>query len=334
MAVEQQNSEQASTVLELRSISKVFKNDLLKAEQVVIDRLSLTFCAGRCTGLLGHNGAGKTTTMRMILGLIRPDTGQILYSGRPLVREDKYKIGYMPETNRLPRALTPLEILSQQIRIYAPGKLQKTLVKKLAEDQLDKVGLKSHSEKRVRYLSKGMCRRLAFALATIHSPKVLILDEPFSGLDPLGRRKMLNWIEEEKDKGVSIILCTHELLQIQSLCDEFHILNQGQLVLSTSEPTSEVQAVPGQFDWRHRYNLNLSGTDSDSLTKIGKKYDLLPWHGIKQEGYLTILGFSEYPEAAEWLKASLLEGLVVVRFGDESYIGEEELLPYFEGENL
>jgi len=174
---------------------------------------------------------------------------------------------------------------------------------------------------------------LAWAMATIHEPEFLILDEPSSGLDPLGRRQMLDWITEEKKRGTTIMLCTHELNQINQLCDNFHILNKGKLVLSSKkdEGVASLSSENNHLDWRHNYNLHLSGASETTLQNLGESNGLLPWHGFKQEGYLSILGFAEYTDASSWMIAALQSGLIVVRFGDQVFLDEEELLPYFEG---
>lgn len=323
-----------SPALELTHLKKTFRNDLLKKDQVVLDNFSCRFPAGECTGLLGHNGAGKTTAIRMILGMIRPDAGQILLDGKKITTQVKKRMGYMPEVNKIPGALTPVEILQHQLELYAPEQYKtKESIQNRIVEKLQEVGLAEHARKRSANLSKGMARRLAWSLATIHSPDFLILDEPSSGLDPLGRRHMMNWIEKEKARGTTIMLCTHELAQVNSLCDGFHILNQGRLVLTTHAATDgdQVSVDKSTYHWRSNYNVHVSGADEIQLLKLGKDHELLPWQAFKQEGYLAILGFAEYTDASAWLKILIQQGLVVVRFGDQTYVGEEELLPYFEG---
>ncbi len=320
--------------LELINLQKTFRNDLLKKDQVVLNSLNCSFAKGECTGFLGHNGAGKTTTIKMILGLIKPDSGAIRIGGKEFTTESKRKIGYMAEVNKLPPNLTPLEVLNDHLRLYNPKKyLKKDARKKRILEKLEEVGLSEHKEKRIGDMSKGMGRRVAWTVATIHEPELLILDEPSSGLDPLGKRQMIDWINEEKKRGTTIMLCTHALNQINSLCDNFHILNNGKLVLTTSKDDS-VKSLANEntsFDWRHNYNLHLSGADEKTLRDLGDQQKLLPWQGFKQEGYLTVLGFAEYTDACSWMAAALDSGLIIVRFGDQVFMGEDELLPYFKG---
>jgi ABC-2 type transport system ATP-binding protein len=330
--------ESGGDALRLTLVTKTYKSPLLRRRHAVVESLTCGFPRGACTGLLGHNGAGKTTTIKMMLGLTRPDSGKVLVFGAPASLATRRRIGYMPEVNKLPAALTAKEILRNQLLLHAPDTITGAKERRDAvAAALAAVGLTAHQNKRIGHLSKGMGRRLAWALSTIHRPDLLILDEPTSGLDPLVRREMHGWIEAEKARGTSIILCTHEMTEVQSLCDGFHILNAGRLVLTTLPPPADSEPAPllkgGQpYQWRHRYTIHVSGASESQLANIGQIDRLLPWQGYKQEGYLAILGFAEYIDATAWLTALLAKGYVVVRFGDATTVGEEELLPYFKQE--
>ena len=318
-----------SAVLEIRGLRVSFRPDAFKPAQHILRGVSAKFYAGRCTGVLGHNGAGKTTTIRTILGLINPDQGDVLFHGNPLAIEDKRTIGYMPEVNKLAGGLTPVELLHMHLRLMAP-QLPKAKRKEMIDATLAKIGLKSHATKKIRRLSKGQGRRAAWALATIHEPSLLILDEPFSGLDPLGRKHMYDWITAEKARGCTILLCTHELRQVNTLCDDYHVFNRGQVVLSTCKETSEDKLTSQAASWHFDYNLHISGVDEDQLREVFKKESLPPWQALRQDGYLAAIGFHEYEHAAQWFAALHRLGIVVVRFGDQAFFGEEELMPYFE----
>ncbi len=318
--------------LEMIAVSKVFRSDLLKGKQVALDSLTCRFQAGACTGLLGANGAGKTTTIRLILGLIRQDAGEILFEGKPLKTETKRFIGYMPEVNRLPLTLTPHESLHHQLKLYAPEAYRTREARAGRVDaKLTEVGLGEHRNKRIGHMSKGMARRLAWALATVHSPRLLILDEPSSGLDPYARKQMLGWIESEKRRGSTIVLCTHELAQVSTLCDDLQILRKGRLVLSTIKG-ERLKTQGGTPEWRHRYAVQISGADELALRLLKDEAGLQPWQGYRQEGFVSELGFAAYSDASQWLGALIGKGLLVLRFGDETYLGEDDLLPYFHGE--
>jgi ABC-type multidrug transport system ATPase subunit len=214
------------------------KAGVMKRRVTTVDGLSCAFDADAVTALLGHNGAGKTTTIKLILGLLRPNRGQIRCLGQPMSREHRRAIGYMPEVRKLPAALTCQEILLQQLRLYDGGGFFKSGRQALVAETLADVGLKGHEKKRVSQLSKGMGRRLAWAQATIHKPRFLILDEPFSGLDPLARHEMQAWMTKLKAQGTGMLICTHELWTVQDLCDKMFILNRGKLVFESDRASS------------------------------------------------------------------------------------------------
>ena len=314
-------------LLALRGIEKTFRPDVFKPPVQSLKGVDLEFPDGVCTGLVGHNGAGKTTTIRMILGLIAPDRGKILYLGEPMTRNRRAKIGYMAEAARFPGALTASEILATQLALHnvkSPSG-RATLIK----DKLKSVGLENHGKRRIRDFSKGMMQRLAWAHATIHDPNLLILDEPFTGLDPLGRITMKNWILAEKKRGLTIVLCTHELPQIMSLCDHIHILRQGKLVYSSLDKNVRGGALEETLP---RYFVDISGATLEKLTQLCTHKKLSPWQTAHQEGFLVRLGFSDYQSAVGWFEPCLSSGLVVVRFGDDNSATEEQLLVHFREE--
>ena len=321
--------------LEIIGVTKEFKHDLLKKNKLVVDNLSMTFSKGECTGLLGHNGAGKTTTIKMILGVLTPDSGEIKLDGKPIDTKMRSRIGYMPEINKLPQNITAYEAVDFHLKIYSPKSTKSTKERKARVNELlDSVGLSQHKSKKIKEMSKGMARRVAWAQAISHEPEFLILDEPASGLDPLGRRKMLDWISDYKKKGASILLCTHEINQLHYLCDQFHLMKNGKLALTSVQEQHKENEIPISSiteNWKQNYNIHVSGVTEDSLMEIGKTDGLLPWQNFQLEGYLGIISFAEYADASSWLASLTKRGIVIVRFGDHSFVGEEELLLYFEG---
>ena len=315
-----------AATLALVGLTKVFKYDLLKKNQVALDRVTVCFPAGKCTGLLGHNGAGKTTAIRLILGLLRPDQGRVELDGRPIDVAARRRLGYMPEVNKLPAALTPAEILRHHLELFGIGGDRKALV----AAALANVGLTGHAKKRIGHLSKGMARRVAWAQATIHRPGVLILDEPSSGLDPLGRKEMLAWIDAEKQRGTTIVLCTHEMNQVKQLCDDLHILRKGRLVV-TSLPVEGGSEGVRVLERGVRHVISVSGGDETRLKRLAETDRLPAWHTLYKDGFLAVLSFDKSAEAMSWLAALTAHGFVVMRYGDEAFAAEEELLPYFDG---
>lgn len=321
-------------ILDLRNVTKVFKYDLLKPKQTVIQNLTCRFPDGACTGLLGHNGAGKTTTIRLILGLLKPDAGSILFQNHKITTAAKAQIGYMPEVNKLAAGLTVEEILYHHLLIFMPEQFRTAAARKDAvTKKLKEVNLTAHKGKKVGKLSKGMGRRLAWAQATIHSPKLLILDEPSSGLDPLGRSEMLGWIGEEKKKGTSIILCTHELAQISSLCDHFHLLKKGLLVM-TSLP--DVAATTGEgctlYDWAQKYAVHVSGIGESQVAKMAAEKKLKKPARLRQAGMSAVLGFDSYENAAVWVSELIAAGCMILKFAEEMVLTEEDVAVYYRNE--
>ncbi len=202
-----------SPEIKVTDVTKVVYSDVKKLAHTIVKDLSVTFRSGRSTALLGHNGAGKTTTIKLILGLVRPTHGSVAIDGLEVGEAQRRMIGYMPEVNRIPTVLTPMEVLAYHLATYRPEQLRDNARKRAAiEESLRRVELWDHRNKRVGKLSKGMARRLAWAQATIHDPSVLILDEPMSGLDPTGRMAMRDWISAFRKAGKTIILCSHELV--------------------------------------------------------------------------------------------------------------------------
>ncbi|MFW7381649.1 MAG: ABC transporter ATP-binding protein [Oligoflexus sp.] len=309
--------------LELKNLTKIFNHDLLKKAVAAVDDLTCHFPAGKCTGLMGHNGAGKTTSIRMIFGLIRPDKGQILFRNKPLHWQDKRWIGYMPEVNKLPMNLNAVEILRHQLRIYKPQHISPKKYQTSIEQKLQEVGLWEHRNKWVGQLSKGMGRRLAWAQATIHNPELLILDEPFSGLDPLGRQLMADLINEMRQKNKTILLCTHELWSVNEVCDHLYILNKGKLVFSSLG--DENQQKTG-------HQLNLSGCSLEDLEQLKKSYQLGNWDWHEESGYSIKLWFQDYANAAAWLSACSQSGMIISSFHKTQGFQEQDLLRYFQGE--
>ena len=230
-------------ILELVKVNKTFRLDLLKPKHQALKDISCSFKTGTASAVMGHNGAGKTTSMRTILGLISADSGQVLFKGKPIVTEDRRSIGYMPETNKLPGELRSQELLYFHLNLYKP-QLSRKDKHALVEEKLTQVGLsQKHKGARISTLSKGLGRRLAWAMASIHEPELLILDEPFTGMDPLGRRDLSAWIGAHMGKGASVIITTHELDVAYALCSRFLIYKEGQIVYDGLSDLNEAKVL-------------------------------------------------------------------------------------------
>ena len=193
-----------------------------------VNDLSLKVRAGRVFGLIGPNGAGKTTTIRMIVNIIVPDTGRIELFGKQMTTELQDHIGYLPEERGLYRKMK----VGEQLRFFAELKgLKAREADQRIDNWLRKLQLSDWKEKRAKDLSKGMQQKIQFITAVIHNPDLLILDEPFSGLDPVSVDLMKETILEQKASGKTIILSTHQMEIAEKLCDDVCMLNRAHKVL-------------------------------------------------------------------------------------------------------
>lgn len=210
-------------ILKISNVTKKFGNF------VAVDNLSTQVKNSVIFGLLGPNGAGKTTTIRMITNIIFPDSGEILIMGEKISPELKNKIGYLPEERGLYKKNKVIEQLEYFGRLK--GLSSKEAIQK-AKYWLDKVGATGWDNKKIEELSKGMAQKIQFVSTVLHDPQLLILDEPFSGFDPINTELLKNIILEMKEQGKTIILSTHQMYQVEQLCDEILMINQGKVVLS------------------------------------------------------------------------------------------------------
>jgi ABC-2 type transport system ATP-binding protein len=209
-------------VICIDNISKSFGS--LKA----VNEVTLNVPQGSIYGFLGPNGAGKTTTIRMIMNIIRPDSGRIEIFGRPLDAEIKNRISYMPEERGLYKKMTASEIL---FYIGSLKGLSAAQLKNRIPQWLQRLGLSEKAKKKTEELSRGLHQKLQFAVCAINEPDVLILDEPFAGLDPVNLELLTNIIMEMRSAGRTIIFSTHVMHEAERLCDDIVLINKGRIVV-------------------------------------------------------------------------------------------------------
>ena len=198
--------------------------------KVAVSNLSLTVRRGEIFGFLGPNGAGKSTSIKMLLGLVKPSSGQAFVLGVPSDDIDvRAKIGFLPEDFRFYTWLTASELLKLHGRL---GGMPASLLRERVPALLDLVGLSAHREKRLREFSKGMLQRIGLAQALIHEPELVFLDEPTSGLDPMGRRLVRDVIRAQRDRGATVFLNSHILSEIEIACDRVVFIKEGEVVAS------------------------------------------------------------------------------------------------------
>lgn len=215
-------------LIKLQGITKVFKDFWGKPKTVALNNLSLSVEKGEIFGLLGPNGSGKSTTLKLILGLLYPTRGRLTVLGKlPGDNIAKRFIGYLPEEDYLYSYLNARETLDFYGKIFnIPLKKRRERIKFL----VDLLGMKAYQRRSVGEYSKGMARRIGFAQALINDPELLILDEPTSGMDPIGTKEMKELLLELKSRGKTILVSSHLLTDIETVCDRVGILYQGELI--------------------------------------------------------------------------------------------------------
>ncbi len=210
-------------ILELHNLKKYF------ATQKAVDDISLTIPKGSIFGLLGPNGAGKTTLIRMITGIFYPDAGEILLNGKKFDPENDVKnIGYMPEERGLYKKM---KIGEQALYLAQLKGLSKKDAMKKIQDWFIRLDMQSWWNKKVEDLSKGMGQKLQFVITVLHEPDLIILDEPFSGLDPVNANLIKDEIYRLAQNGTTIIFSTHRMEQVEEICNKIVLINKGKKIL-------------------------------------------------------------------------------------------------------
>lgn len=233
------------SIIEVRNISKSF------GEKVALDNVSLEIPEGKIFGLLGPNGAGKSTLIRIINRITIPGSGEILFQGHPITEEDVSKIGYLPEERGLYRKMK----VGDQCMYLAQ---LKGMSSREAAQELKKwfvrFDITDWWNKKVEELSKGMAQKLQFITTVVHKPSLMILDEPFSGFDPVNAEIIRTEILRLKDEGATIILSTHNMESVEALCDNIALINKARLVVTGG--TDEIRRQHGED------NVEIEYTDS------------------------------------------------------------------------
>jgi ABC-2 type transport system ATP-binding protein len=238
--------------VELRSLRKSF------GDFVAVTDVSMSVVPGRICGLLGPNGAGKTTTIRMLMDIIAPDTGEVLFFGRPRVREDLRRVGYLPEERGLYRKMTVLEHL---LFLGELRGLQRKNAEPVIDEYLERVELHEWRTSKVEELSKGMQQKIQLVGTILHDPEIVVLDEPFSGLDPINQALFKEILQEFKNRGKTILFSTHVMEQAEKLCDSIALIARGRVVLD-----GDLSDIKRQFGGRS-YRLVATG-DLSELSSI------------------------------------------------------------------
>ena len=239
-------------ILEVNDVQKTF------ATQVAVDKVSFRLERGSIFGLLGPNGAGKTTLIRMITGIFYPDAGTVYFEGRPFdATNDILRIGYMPEERGLYKKM---KIGEQALYLAQLKGLSRHEALQKVRYWFNKFGMENWWNKKVEDLSKGMSQKLQFVTTVLHEPRLIILDEPFSGLDPVNSNLIKDEIYDLARNGSSIIFSTHRMEQVEEICDHIILMNKGQKILDGT-----VSGVKQQF----KENLFQVGLENASPVENG-----------------------------------------------------------------
>jgi len=209
-------------MIEVENLVKHYAN--VKA----VDGVSFSVGEGEIFGLLGPNGAGKTTTIRTIMDIIKPDSGTVRLMGQPMTEASKARIGYLPEERGLYKSFRLLECLTY---LGALKGMPRREARQRATALLAQTGLAEYGRRKVQELSKGMTQKAQFLATLVHDPSLLILDEPFQGLDPINTEMLKNILLEEQQRGKTIILSTHDMNQVEEMCNRILLINHGRVVL-------------------------------------------------------------------------------------------------------
>lgn len=245
-------------IIVCKDVSKSF------GEKVALDNVTVDIPEGKIFGLLGPNGAGKTTLIRIINRITIPNSGTVLFNGKPITQEDVEKIGYLPEERGLYRKMKVgeqamyLAQLKGMSAREAGAELKKWFVR---------FGIESWWNKKVEELSKGMAQKIQFITTVVHKPSLLILDEPFSGFDPVNAQLIREEILRLKAEGATVILSTHNMESVEELCDNIALFNKSKVVISG-----------GVDEIRHKYgnnNVELVYTGNLQLKPVAGKFTVL-----------------------------------------------------------
>jgi ABC-2 type transport system ATP-binding protein len=212
-------------IVELHNIRKAYD------AKVAVEGLSLTIEPGTMFGLLGPNGSGKSSTIRMMIGITRPDSGTVRLFDKPFDRAALARIGYLPEERGLYKKM---KVLEQLVFLGQLHGLSAAEAEKRGREWCERMQISEALEKKTEELSKGMQQKIQFIAALLHEPELIIMDEPFSGLDPVNATLLMDTLLDLRKQGRAILFSTHRMDQVEKLCDEIAIIYQGRLVLEGS----------------------------------------------------------------------------------------------------
>ena len=283
-------------LIECKDVCKSF------GEKVALDNVSIDIPKGKIYGLLGPNGAGKTTLIRIINRITIPNSGSVLFNGKPITQDDVEKIGYLPEERGLYRKMK----VGEQAMYFAQ---LKGMSAREAGHELKKwfvrFGIESWWNKKVEELSKGMAQKVQFITTVVHQPSLLILDEPFSGFDPVNAQVIREEILRLRDEGATIILSTHNMESVEELCDNITLINKSKVVISG-----------GVDEIRRKYgnnNVEVVYTGAAALTSVPGSFTVLS--DVDDSGrHTAVLALEEGADTNSAITQMMSAGLKISSF--------------------
>jgi ABC-2 type transport system ATP-binding protein len=292
-----QNELQIMLFLETKEVVKQY------SAHRALDKVSIQVPEKKIFGLLGPNGAGKTTLIRIINRITAPDSGEVLFKGRPLQADDIYNIGYLPEERGLYKKM---KVGEQAIYLARLKGLSAAEAQKRLKVWFKKFDILDWWDKKLEELSKGMQQKVQFIITVIHDPELLIFDEPFSGFDPLNTELLKNEIIELKERGKTIIFSTHNMASVEEICDEIALINRSQVVLS-----GNVQEV------RTRYKNNIFRIQTtDENPEINPEWcEILSCEKTRQSNIIRIK--KSIPVSNSEFLSKLLQNNEILSFEEE-----------------
>ena len=236
-------------MIEIKGVSRSF------GDRLVLDDIAFGVDGGRMTGFVGGNGAGKTTTMRIILGVLSADTGDVMLNGQSLTTADRARFGYMPEERGLYPKMKVLEQLVYLARLHG---MQAGAAKRSAEGLIERMGLEERANDTLESLSLGNQQRAQIAAALVHEPIALVLDEPFSGLDPMAVEVVLGVLRDYAARGVPVLFSSHQLDIVERLCDDVVVIGGGRILAQGSREGLRAEHSGRAFE------IELAGSSADA----------------------------------------------------------------------
>jgi ABC-2 type transport system ATP-binding protein len=247
-------------------MTAVSVNHLYKSygSKIAVKDLTFSIDTGEILGLIGPNGAGKSSTLKIILDFMKPDSGEVKVFDLQMNEASKNQIGYLPEEKGLYKNLAAIDVI---LYLASLKGMDNALAEKKADVLLQQTGMLESKKMKIKHMSRGMGQIIQFIVTIIHDPKLIILDEPFSGLDPVNTEIMKNMLGNLRDEGKAIILSTHQMNEVEELCDRILMINYGSEVLY-----GDLKDIKSRFR-KHSVQVNVEGEIGDLPGVIDKKFN-------------------------------------------------------------